>query len=266
MSKFRTGIQEIQKQAAGSGGKKNRWTPNIYWKAGDSKTLAWLTDATEIPKVALHPFVRVPDDSREQGFRYETFLCRKDESMIDESGGYCELCDRVGHEPVIKFVAMAVELEAIKEGKRTTGLKIAYDTRKNKEGVEVDYPRWGMVTQASKNFFSYLAAYHENTGDIREVGWEIVREGGSTDTKYHHFELKAPLPDLSELEVPDVTEVLENMGSDEKYAMVADIGANSQPEFDNGSKPVDAGTVPSGSRDSEFAKIREELSGKVESY
>lgn len=29
MSKFRTGIQEIQNQAAG-GGKKSRWTPNIY--------------------------------------------------------------------------------------------------------------------------------------------------------------------------------------------------------------------------------------------
>jgi len=269
MSKFRTGIQEIQKQAAG-GSKKARWTPNIYWKAGDSKTLAWLTGAEEIPKVALHNFVRVPDDSREQGFRYETFLCRKDESMIDESGGYCELCDRVGHEPTIKFVAMAVELEAVKEGKRTVGLKVAYDKRQNKDGQEVEYPRWGMVTQASKNFFSYLAAYHENTGDIHEVGWEIVREGASTDTKYHHFELKAPLPDLSGIEVQDITEILEAMGSDEKYAMVADIGANSQPEFGDDAKPVEAGTVPARSRDSEFAKIREELeSGKraaVDSY
>jgi hypothetical protein len=165
---------------------------------------------------------------------------------------------------------MAVELEAIKDGKKTVGLKVAYDTRKNKEGVDVDYPRWGMVTQASKNFFSYLAAYHENTGDIREVGWEIVREGASTDTKYHHFELKAPLPDLSGIEVPDITEILEGMGSDEKYAQVEAIGANSQPAFGEDAKPVeDSGTVPSGSRDSEFAKIREELeSGKrtVDSY
>lgn len=194
--------------------------------------------------------------------------------MRDESGGYCELCDRVGHEATIKFVAMAVELEAVKDGKRVKELKIAYDHGKNKDGQDVDYPRWGMAIQASKNFFSYLAAYHENTGDIRDVGWEIVREGGSTDTKYHHFELKAPLPDLSGVEVPDVIDVLENMGSDEKYAQVASIAVGSQPSGFGASDNkalADAGTVPAGSRDSEFAKIREELESarkpvEVESY
>jgi hypothetical protein len=58
------------------------------------------------------------------------------------------------------------------------------------------------------------------------------------------------------------------MGSDEKYAMVADIGAGSQPTFGGGSKPSkDSGTVPLGDRDTEFAKIREELGkSKVEAY
>jgi hypothetical protein len=231
-----------------------------------------LTNAPDIPKVSLHQFVRVPDDSREQGFRYETFLCRKDESMTDESGNYCELCDRVGHEPSIKFVATAVELEAVRDGKRIKELKIAYDEKDNKDGEKVQYPRWGLVTQASKNFFSWLAAYHENVGDITEVGWEIVREGDSTDTKYHHFELKAPLPDLSGLEVPSVEDLLEAMGSDEKYAMVSDIKAGSQPTFGGDNKPSqDSGTVPTGTRDAEFAKIKAELDSErtpeaVESY
>ena len=187
--------------------------------------------------------------------------------MREESGGYCELCDRVGHEPTVKFVAMAIELEAVKDGKRVKELKVAYDKRKNKDGEEVEYARWGMVTQASKNFFAYFAAYHENTGDIRDVGWEIVRNGASTDTKYHQFPLIAPLPDLSEIEVPDVIEILEGMGSDEKYKEVEAIGAGSQPAQQNGSTPTDSGTVPSGDRDSEFAKIREELKkSEVEAY
>jgi hypothetical protein len=229
--------------------------------------LAWLTAADEIPKVALHLFVRVPDDTRESGFRYESFLCRKDESMREESNGVCELCDRVGHEPTVKFVAMAVELEPTKEGKRTKAVKIAYDKRKNKDGEEVEYPRWGMVIQASKNFFAFLASYHENTGDIRDVAWEVIRDGDSTDTKYH-ITLPVELPDLSSLEVPSVEDILEGMGSDEKYAMVADIGAGSQPTFGGGSKPSkDSGTVPLGDRDTEFAKIREELGkSKVEAY
>lgn len=186
--------------------------------------------------------------------------------MVDESGGYCELCDRVGHEATIKFVATAVELEAVKDGNRVKELKISYDERE-KDGQKVEYPRWGIVTQASKNFFAWLAAYHENVGDIREVGWQVVRDGDSTDTKYHHFELKAKLPDLSGLEIPSVEDILEGMGSDEKYAMVKDIKPGSQPTF--GSRPnSDSGTNPSGTRDSEFAKIKEELESrtKVETY
>lgn len=216
--------------------------------------------------------MRVPDDRFEKGFRYDTFLCRKDPSMAEESGGYCELCDRVGAKADEKFVALAIELEAVKEGKRVKELKVAYDSVTNKEsGETVEYPRWGIVIQASKNFFSYLAAYHENTGDIRDVAWDILREGDSTDTKYHQFPLPTPLPDLSKLEIPSLDDLLENMGSDEKYQDVETIAAGSQPSaFGKSSKPVDAGTVPAGDRESEFEKIRAELESKnqtpVEAY
>src|SRR3954469_1258013 len=91
---FRKGTDLI-KQAAESKGGKRKFTKNIYWKTGDVRTIAWVTPADEIPKVRLHQMIRVPDDRFESGIRYETLLCKKDPSMVDESGGVCPLCDEV---------------------------------------------------------------------------------------------------------------------------------------------------------------------------
>lgn len=191
--------------------------------------------------------------------------------MIDESAGECELCDRVGHEAATKFVGQAVELKATKEGKKTTKLEVLTRTAKNKDGVEVEYPQWGLVFQAAKNFMSYLAAYEESTQDITELPWEVIREGKNQDTKYHHMPLAVPLPDLSEVvaDIPNVIEILEQMGSDEKYEMVADIAAGSQPNrFSKNDKGEAEGGSPS-SRDDEFERIKAEVRGekpKVEAY
>jgi hypothetical protein len=269
MATFRKGKELIQKTAAGSGGR--RFTPNIYWKPGDVRVIAFLTEADEIPKVRLHQMVNIPDDSREKGIRYETFLCRKDPSMAEEYGGECELCDRVGADAAEKFVALAIELEPTRKGKRVESLAVKYDTvkRKKDDGTEeeVEYPRWGLVIQASKNFFSYFAAYDEANGDIREVAWEIHREGGGTDTKYHPFMVMngpnaVALPDLSEVvdAIPTLEELLEAMGTEEKYAEVSDLAAGSQPTFGN-KKSTDSGTVPSGERETEFAKIKADVVG-----
>jgi hypothetical protein len=215
--------------------------------------------------------VRIPDDSRDSGFRYETFLCKKDPSMAEEYEGKCELCDRVEHDAAERFVALAVELEVVRDGKKVKEVKVKYDSvpRKKDDGTEevVDYPRWGLVIQAAKNFFSFYAAYDESTGDIRDVAWEVVREGGGTDTKYHSFVLMkdaksaADLPDLSDIvdAIPSLDDLLEEMGSEEKYAQIAGLQAGSQPTF-GGKKPTaDSGTVPSGDRQSDFERIKNEV-------
>jgi hypothetical protein len=201
----------------------------------------------------------------QSGFRYVDFLCRKDPSMTDETGGYCELCDRVGADASEKFVALAVELDVVKDGKRVTAVTVAEDTWVDKEtGEDRSKPRWGLVIQAAKNFYSYFAAYHENTGDIREVPWEIYREGAGTDTKYHSFELKAQLPDLSQLDIPSLMELLEEMGSDEKYSEVEKLSPGSQKSFGNSNKPqTDSGVIPDGNRESEFERVKRELEGTV---
>ncbi len=259
---FDRGTDAIKKAAESKGGGKRMFTPSIYWKAGEVRTVAFVTEADEIPKVRLHKMVNFTDDSRPNGVRYETFVCRKDPSMVEDFNGECELCDRVGHEASVSFVALAVELETVKEGRKVKEVNVKFDEARNKDGEEVKYPRWGLVIQAPKNFFSYYAAYHEATGPITEVAWEIHREGGGTDTKYHPFVVMngtsaAALPDLSDVldNISTLDELLEEMSTEDKYAQVAELKAGSQPTF--GAKKPESGTVPSGVRATEFAKIRE---------
>lgn len=262
MASFRKGKAEIAKTADAKGGAR-RFTPNIYWNDGDIRTLAFRTPADEIPKVRLHKMVRIPDDKFERGFRYETFLCRKDPSMVEESGGVCELCDTIGHDASETFVALAVELEPVKEGKKTTALKVKYNTVKKDDGTETDYPRWGMVVQGAKNFFSTLAAYDEAKGDITEVAFEVHRDGGGIGTKYHFFpEFGIDLPNMSELEIPELTDLLEQMGSEEKYATLEGVEPGSQtPEWAKG-KQVETTSANGSDRTAKFAEIK----SKVESY
>ncbi len=264
---FQKGTDLIKEAAESKKGSGGRFTPSIYWKPGDVRTVAFLTEASEIPKVLVHQMVQVPDDSFEKGFRYENIICKKDPSMVEEFEGRCELCDDVKTDPTERFIALAVELEPIKEGKRVTSLKVKTNRAKNREGIEQDYPQWGLIMQASSNFFAYYANYADTGSDIREIAWEIHREGGGRDTKYHPYIVMngptaVPLPDLSELveNIPSLDDLLEQMASEEKYAEVVDLEPGSQPSFGDKRKPSnDGGTIPSGDRQTEFERIKEEV-------
>ncbi len=268
--KFERGTDLIKKSAKGTGGKR-MFTPNIYWGAGEVRTIAFLTEANDVPKVRMHKLVNIPDDTRPKGIRYETFLCKKDSSMVDDYNGQCELCDEVGHEATVVFVALAVELDVVREGKKVISVDVKVDDVVNKEGVTNSYTRWGLVMQASKNFFAYFAAYDEATGPITEVAWEIHREGGGTDTKYHPFVVMtgtsaAALPDLTGVvdSIPTLDELLEEMGTDEKYAEVANLQPGSQPTFGGKKTQTDTGTMPTGDRSSEFSKIKDDVNAARE--
>lgn len=266
MANFRSGTDEIRKTAENKGGGSRRFTPNIYWNDGDSRFVVFTTPAENITKVRLHQMVRIPDDKFERGYRYETFLCHKDPSMVEHSGGECVLCDHIGHTATEKFVALAVELEPVKEGKRVTGLKVKYNTVRKDDGTETDYPRWGVIVQGAKNFFSALAAYDESRGDITQTAFEIQRDGDSIGTKYHIFPESSPLPDLTEVvdEMPDLYDLLEEWGSDDQYAKLEGVEPGSQPTFGQrnatDSKVTTNGTA--NDRSSVFNQIKE----RVESY
>lgn len=271
MAQFRKGTDEIRKTAIGGGAK--RFTPNIYWGDGDIRTVAFVTPADDIPKVRLHQAVRIPDDRFERGYRMDNFVCRKDPSMVEESGGECVLCDTIGHDANERFVALAVELEAIKDGKEVVGFNVKRNIVKKEDGTEAEYPRWGMIVQGAKNFFSTVAAYDQARGDITKVAFEIHREGDSISTKYHFFPEKGtPLPeDLADVvaEMPQLETLLEEMASDEKYEQLEGVEPGSQMKF--GDSKVETGQKKETDRALKFNEIREKAQqgktrAKVEAY
>ena len=117
-----TGIDNLLKSEGG------RNSSYIAWKKGETKYVAFITPASDIPKVRFHQFVRIPTDD---GFRWGTFMCRKDSSWLDDSKGECYLCDEIHHNAVTKYAAVAVELEPVTEGRRVKELNIKYKTGSN---------------------------------------------------------------------------------------------------------------------------------------
>jgi hypothetical protein len=270
---LRKGTEEIKK-AEKSGG--NRFTNFIGWKDGDVKLVYFLTKPEEIPKLMLHSFVEIPyeDDEGEEKTRYDTFVCRKDPAFREESGNTCELCDRVGHKPTEKFAALALELEGIrdKSGKRVVSVEPLMRTYTDREGVDHEVPQVGLVIQASRNFFSPYVAF-DSRYDLEETSFEIERDGASTDTKYFFFAIDAK-PDLTDLELPDLEDVIERMGSEEKYEAIAEVTPGSQKTWGDGisgkgknkktssksKKQTD--DEPAGDLRSEFERIKEQVKGK----
>lgn len=269
---LRKGTDEIRKSAEGGGG-GGKFTPFIGWKDGDTKFVYFLTPAEEIPKLKLHSFVEVPyeDSDGNEGTRYDTFVCRKDPAFREESGNTCDLCDRVGHNPTEKFVALAVELEPVKTGKKVTGVELSMRKFTDREGNEREVPQIGLVVQASRNFFSPYVAWDSRV-DLSETSFEVQREGASTDTKYYFFPVEAK-PDLDDFDVPSLEEIIERMGSEEKYETVADVKPGSQKTWgDSSKKKTTKQTGSSQSTDlrSQFDRIKEEVKGRsgeeLESY
>jgi hypothetical protein len=256
---LRKGTDEIKKAEKSSGGK---YTSFIGWKDGDTKLVYFVTPAEEIPKLKLHSFVEFPTDD---GTRYDTLVCRKDPAFRDESNNTCELCDRVGHTPTEKFVALAVELEAVKDGKKIKGVTPLMRSYEDRDGNEVEVPQVGLVIQASRNFFAPFVAW-ESRKDLEETSFEVQREGASTDTKYYFFPVDAK-PDLDDLEIPDLLDVIENMGSEGKYESVSELAPGSQKSWGNDKKTTKkstkkAASQSSGDLRSQFEKIAEDVRGR----
>lgn len=220
MGQLRQGKDLIKRSAEPGGNRKGSttYTPYISWKTDESKNLFFITPIEEVPKVLMHNFVRkyVIDNNGVRKERWLTFMCRKDPAWRSESNGYCPLCDDIGHKATERFVALAVEVEPIMEGKRTVGVKVAYREATDKDGNEVEYPAVGLVVQGPK-FFGTLVAYDQKR-DISELSWDITREGEGLKTQYVFFPIEG-MPSLDEIAsaIPDLNEILSELGSQEKY-------------------------------------------------
>lgn len=202
-----------------SGGGK--FTPYISWSDGDAKTILFCSTVDEIAKVRIHNFVKVKSDN-DRGFNYETFMCRKDPAWVEESSGECYLCDVLGHKAQERHCAIAVELDVQMKPNQPVvqSASVALKTFKRDDGTEVNYPQWGLIIQGYKNFFNYFTAFGAKYGSINQTMFDVSRVGGDEHTSYPIVALAGTdIPDLSPYEdqIPTLVEVLEKLGSKEKY-------------------------------------------------
>lgn len=250
---------------ASSGGGK--FSPYISWSDGDTKTVAFLTPLDEIAKVKIHNFVKIADENSQKGFRWGTFVCRKDPAFSDESNDTCPLCDLVGHKATEKHCAIAVELLAEPENSpHVQSLKVKTREGKKQDGTTQEYAQWGLVMQSFGNFFTWFSAFGQKYGGINDIAYDITRVGGDMKTTYPIIPLmNVPLPNFSEYNIPTLEDVIENLGSKEKYdAEMDSILGVEQSSYDSG--PVSQ--EPSNEEmKTEFQKLKDSLpTEKLESY
>lgn len=273
IGQLKTGKENIKRSAESNGRTRNSssYTPFLSWKNDEVKTLHFLTPIDEVPEVMLHQFVRkiVTDDTGNRRERWLTFMCRKDPAWREESNNKCPLCDEIGHKATKKFVALAVELEPVVDGKRITDVQVKYNPSVDKDGNEVDYPAIGLVVQGPK-FFGTLVA-HDQKRDIADLSWEITREGERLATQYIFYPVDHK-PDLSSVQqsIPNLLEIMEYLGSEEKYEKDLDgVRPEDQPNYgqnNSGNK-----TTPVAAREQEegdlFGRLKSSLEDqKVSSY
>jgi hypothetical protein len=213
---------------------KGKWTPFLSWKDGESKTIAFLHPAENIAKVKIHNFVTIPDDSK-RGFHYETFICRKDPFLAEESGNTCPLCDEIGHTATEKCVSLATELEPVMKAgtPHIQRLDLKMRSYERQDGTTVEVPVWGLMIQSFGNFFNFFTAFAGKYGDIQGIGFDIARMGNDKHTTYSISAIQnIDVPSLSGFEFPTLEDVLTNLGSLEKYQDLAGVEPGSQTDFE----------------------------------
>lgn len=267
------GLRQGTQYLKPSAGAKKKWTPFISWSDGDSKIVTFTTPIDQVAKVKMHDFVKVPADN-EKGWRFEHFMCRKDPAWMGESHGECYLCDVLGAKVAEKHTAVGVELEGITNGTPlVTGLNVITRNFTREDGTEVVYPQWGLIRQSYGNFFNYFTAFGQKWGDITHTAFDVARVGNDKTTSYIIMPVSGiGIPDLSSFEIPSLMEVLEELGSKEKYEQLEGADTIDQtPSFPDTEQTVFAAADTTGAGImSKFEQLKatlpEEFQGKVESF
>jgi hypothetical protein len=238
--------QEVQKGLAaikaaterkGGNGEFKPFCPEIRWGAGDEKNLLILSDLEELQEFKIHEWIKTGEHTNNDGDvkpDYDFFISRTDPS-IGES--YDELEGRLGSQPRLRFLGVAVELVPITEtstgrGGKTTenivGFEVATDsyTSKNDDDVEieVEYPCIGVISLSASNFWGWLGNYAAK-GDVNSTVMNVTRQGGDKDTRYDFIPLAGNEVDLSAvLELADgLSYIRETDDYDEVVAEASNI-------------------------------------------
>jgi hypothetical protein len=201
MPTFQKGSTLIKQKSQGGGSGRTRATdfvPFLSLKDGEEAFLQFFTDIDDVILASIHRYVRVSYERNgeiKQGYR--DFVCRKMDAWED-SDGSCVLCDKLGHVPKENFAAVAVLLDPVYDSssstKRISDIK-SFEVRGSeyttKDGNSIFYPEYVIV---------------------------FIREGADQSTTYLGYEVdKAEIVDYRDMNIPSIQELLESLGSKERY-------------------------------------------------
>ena len=228
MPTFQKGSSLIKQKSQGGGSGRTRATdfvPFLSLKDGEEAFLQFFTDIDDVILASIHRYVRVSyerDGEVKQGYR--DFVCRKMDAWED-SDGSCVLCDKLGHVPKENFAAVAVLLDPVYESssstKRISDIK-SFEVRGSeyttKDGNSIFYPEYVIVFQAAQNFWQQFTSHNDQIGPITANPWKVIREGADQSTTYLGYEVdKAEIVDYRDMNIPSIQELLESLGSKERY-------------------------------------------------
>lgn len=242
----RKGLAAIEEAAQRKGsGEFKPFCPNISWSSEEEKTILILTELSELQEYAIHEWIKVGSHTNNDGEvkpDYDFFLSRKDPSIGE---AYDEIESRLGSQPRLRFVGVAVELVPVTEAGRggkseVVGWEVATDTYTKKdeddEEVEVEYPCLGVISLSSSNFWGWLGNFQKKA-EVTETPMSVTRKGGDKDTRYDFIPLMGQEVDLSAIveladgmsfirETDDFDDVMGEAESSEDVAVGAGIVAD----------------------------------------
>lgn len=228
MPTFKKGSNLIKQKSQGGGGRTHRATdfvPFLSLKDGEEAFLQFFTDIEDVILASIHRYVRVAwERDGEIAKGYRDFACRKMDAWEDGDGS-CVLCDQIGHVPKENFAAVAVLLDPVYDSSASTkrisdiaSFNIRGNEYTTKDGNTIFYPEYVVVFQAAQNFWQQFTSHNDQIGPITANPWKVIREGNDQSTTYHGYEVdKAELVDYRDVTIPSIQEIVEGLGSQERY-------------------------------------------------
>lgn len=228
MPTFKKGSSLIKQKSQGGGGRTHRATdfvPFLSLKDGEEAFLQFFTDIEDVILASIHRYVRVAwERDGEIAKGYRDFACRKMDAWEDGNGS-CVLCDEIGHVPKENFAAVAVLLDPVYDSSSSTkrisdiaSFNIRGNEYTTKDGSTIFYPEYVVVFQAAQNFWQQFTSHNDQIGPITTNPWKIIREGNDQSTTYHGYEVdKSESVDYSNVNIPSIQEIVESLGSQERY-------------------------------------------------
>lgn len=227
MPTFKKGSNLIKQKSQG-GGRTHRATdfvPFLSLKDGEEAFLQFFTDIEDVILASIHRYVRVAwERDGEIAKGYRDFACRKMDAWEDGDGS-CVLCDQIGHVPKENFAAVAVLLDPVYDSSASTkrisdiaSFNIRGNEYTTKDGNTIFYPEYVVVFQAAQNFWQQFTSHNDQIGPITANPWKVIREGNDQSTTYHGYEVdKSELVDYRDVTIPSIQEIVEGLGSQERY-------------------------------------------------